>query len=292
MINFEPFFDPAALKPGFRFGEPAEVYFAQPSVNASTLKQPTPLEMLYAMRKEFQRLKYSFQLGSLVHKAILEPNDFDSDRRDDWLIVLKTKSLKTKEAEAAYEANPEKIIATPEMVEKAARAKEAVWKHDQLRWCLEQPGDSEVSATAWHDPTNCWRKARIDWRPKDAGAGWLLDLKTTSSPLAHWSLGSDARRYGYDVQAYHYAGVSQDLGSRITHFALGWIAGPWGEYLSATEAPTMARMTTINRDPEATPSLLSVQPIYDDRLGKFCNAAATGDWEAWEHEQIELGTPF
>ena len=226
MMDFSKFFDPSANKDGFTFGQPSAEYFAQPAINASTLKAPTPLEMLYKLRHEFDPLKYPLMFGSLVHKAILEPDDFDSDKRDSWLIILTTKSLTTKEAKSAHEANPGMVIATPEMVEKAARCKEAAWKHKQLRWCLEQPGNSEVSATAWNEATNCWRKCRIDWLPKDRTCGWILDLKTTMASVGSlWALNGEIRKWGYDISARHYTEIAAQLGHPCAHFAFAWIKG-------------------------------------------------------------------
>ena len=51
-------------------------------------------------------------------------------------------------------------------------------------------------------------------------------------------------------------------------------------------------MTALGREPDEQPSLLSVQPTYDFRIGAFCNAASTGVWDAHENETITLGNAF
>lgn len=289
MERLDRMFDPLASESVY-LESPMENYDALPGINASVLKKPTPLEMLAALEKTEDRLKYAFQFGTLVHMAVLEPDKFETNG-DRWIVRVSTKSLDTKEGRAVFEANTGKVVATAAMIEKAARARDAAWRHLQFRELMEAGVYRELSYQAWDESHGLWRKGLVDFAPKD-DSDWLGDLKTTSISLAEtWRLNREAKDRGYDFSAAHYSWLHNKLAKQdVGTYLLVWLAGPAGEYADASE-PWMCRMTAISRfpdDPKEDFSLSGASTRVTKALQRFIESAQTNEWTAYETERIAL----
>lgn len=286
-MTFDPYFRPDRVAGYFDFSEPE--YRAIAAINASTLKQPTPLQMLHELRSEYKGVKHCFEQGTALHKAVLEPKAFAD--LDSWAIKVTTATL-GKGAEKIKEAHPEMAVVTQAILDKAAFARDAVHEHKQASRILQKPGRAEVSGLAWDEANGVWCKSRVDWLP-DSG-DWHLELKSTSVPVSdEYGLKREIRKRGYDIGARHYAEVHRMItGKLIPTFVFCWVNGPWAAASKPTSAPFIARLTALDREPDSTPSLLTAQPEYDRRLQAFCEAAKSNHWPAFQEEKIAIGSPF
>ena len=179
---------------------PFSEYRSWDAVNASLLKKDTPEEMFKEMqgdRKELTTTQLqNFATGDAVHASILEPHMLES------AIVVKTKTVATKEADEARAANPGKLVLTQEMVDTARWCRDSVMSQKYASWIVRGCEDREISLMANDPETGHPLKSRIDLRPID-GASFIADLKTVST------VDSDAFSralfdFGYILQAALY----------------------------------------------------------------------------------------
>lgn len=264
---------------------PRAEYAELAGLNASVLKQATTLEMLYALQRDFDPMKYERQFGSLLHLAILEPDKFDDLDRSEWLVELKTKTLDTKEGEAALAAHPGKIIATSRMIEKAGRAKDAAYRHKQFAAIMAQAPATEVAYQAWDDAWGGWRKGLVDIVPQSGS--WLGDLKSTAIDLTdRRRIEREARDYGYNFSGAYYADLHEQItGQAVDNYVIVWISGPKGEYADESATPWMCRLQVIPRtavSPE--PCLVEQFPVIRARLESLKAAYRFDEWVAFEDE--------
>ena len=142
--------------------------------------------------------------GSLVHTAILEPDDLAGYLPLDAAKIAGDKA----------EQDGRKVI-PQEWLDKALAMRDAVEAHATARELLyDIPGAVEESAFAEVDGVKC--RARFDRRIPGA----LLDLKSTSAKPGRDSLGRAVLDYGYDLSAAHYLAVADALGLDVQAFAL------------------------------------------------------------------------
>lgn len=268
-------------------------YDSLSGINASVLKQPTTLEMLAAMERQDDRLSYPLQFGSLVHLAILEPNFFESSARASRVVTVSTATLRTKEAKAAFEANPGAILATEAMIAKAQYAKEAAWRHKQFaRLMTSRPVATETAFQVWDDTFGLWRKGLLDVCPTTP-AGWVLDVKTTSKPLNDLNvLDRETKTLGYDFSAAYYADLVHMAHSayQVENFLVLWLNGPSAEGADQNE-PWLARLHVIPRFPNDalpfSPSLTGQLETIARKLSWFRDAMRANSWEAYDDETLE-----
>lgn len=258
-------------------------------INASVLKKPTTLEMLYALQ-EPESLKYAFQFGSLVHLAILEPDKFDGDRTP-WLVQIDTATLKSKAAENAYEANPDKIIASQRMIDKAAKARDAFYAHKQATRIMEQQPQTEVAYQSWNNLHGCWQKGLLDIDPGPEST-WLADLKTTTIDLGlENKLSWEIRDRGYDFSSAYYARLHEARhGVQIENVVLCWITGPTSDSADVNDEPWMCRLQVMPRVPpnKDTVAFAPCFDAIDSQLNALLTAARTDVWTAYEEERLEF----
>lgn len=167
--------------------------------------------------------------GSLVHTAILEPDDLAGYLPLDAAKIAgdnpktgrpydapqMTARYKAAAAEAAQDGR--KVI-PQEWMDRALAMRDAVEAHATARELLfDIPGTVEESAFAEVDGVKC--RARFDRRIPGA----LLDLKSTSAKPGRDSLGRAVLDYGYDLSAAHYLAVADALGLDAEAFALVFV---------------------------------------------------------------------
>lgn len=181
---------------------PFSEYAKLPAVNASLLKNATPLEMQWYLENRDNQTG-AMMKGNVVHHAVLEPHVFATDEWQKYYQVFTaTKTLNSKAAQEAMAADPRTLI-TPEMLEQARYSRDAVWRHKEAARLLEAYGQSEVTAQVWDEDFQCMRKIRIDRLPDDPSLP-LFDLKTTSNGITEAEFRRSIYNYEYDLQLAFY----------------------------------------------------------------------------------------
>lgn len=138
----------------------------------------------------------SMLLGSVVHKLVLEHEDFDNEFAVMPKIDKRTKAGKI-EYEAFLEANTDKDIVDSETYETACKIAESVRNHPIASKLLTN-GKAEQSFFWKRDEIRC--KCRLDWLRND---GIVVDLKTTSDASPE-GFTKSASNFRYYVQAAWY----------------------------------------------------------------------------------------
>ena len=120
----------------------------------------------------------SMRDGSVLHKAILEPDDFLAS----YVMLPSTAKLNTnkgKEVKAQLIAdNPTKEVIKQDIYEKALMMKDAVHAHTLARELLSE-GKAEQSHYFNDGRTGELCKMRTDWRPKASNI--IVDVKRSAS---------------------------------------------------------------------------------------------------------------
>ena len=171
----------------------------------------------------------ALDFGTLVHTAVLEPDDLAGYLPLDAAKIAgdnpKTgrpydapqMTARYKAAVAEAEQDGRRVI-PQEWLDKALAMRDAVEAHPTARELMfDSPGTVEESAFAEIDGVKC--RARFDRRIPGA----LLDLKTTSAKPGGDSLGRAVLDYGYDLSAAHYLTVAEALGLDAQAFALVFV---------------------------------------------------------------------
>jgi hypothetical protein len=218
MIDFQPYFatDHAgtAYAPldGFRgYREiPEPQYHRLPAISATTLKCPTAGHMLDKLTAaevdvyDNAARAEAFTMGRLVHWAALEPHKLRPDNHLAHMVASPTDGLGTKAARATRDANPGKLLVTPDHIRKAVALLDAIQGHPEASHWLSQPGERECSGLIRSG--GVWRKWRADLALRSHRA--IVDVKTTRHCVAgargvrKWI--SECWDMGYWIQAAWY----------------------------------------------------------------------------------------
>jgi hypothetical protein len=238
---------------------------------------------------------FNLTVGTLVHAAILEPHAFDSDKWQSRFQLSPSKGLTSKLALEALAENPHLQLVTPEIIDTARRARDAVWAHDEARYLLEQLGQSEVTVEAWDATYGIMRKCRIDRLPADPAMG-ILDIKTCQelgTRTSHHKLKSTVYSWLYHVQHAHYIDTLALVEKQFR---------PWWSYLWVTKkAPFMARVshcpTPLDTRGMLEPDMMrgdenfyaKGSEVSGESIAEFCLGYLEGDWSAFEREESARG---
>jgi hypothetical protein len=185
-------------------------YRVKEGISASDLKllEISPLHLKH--KDLFQFESPVFDLGSLVHKMVLEPEDVEKE-----FVKLPDFNLRTKagkEDKAKFEEeNFEKTIISPSDWEKAEKmAKNII----AIAGNLIKAGRCEESYFA-EDEYGLIRKCRPDCYIEAMGA--VIDIKTTQSTKP-FDFQKAIYEYRYHYQAYWYLKTLQLLGKKAKQF--------------------------------------------------------------------------
>lgn len=264
----------SAYEPGLSFRRYREIGQDLPilTVNASLLKEPTPLHSKYAMEGK-DGTSDALSLGDAVHKAILEPDAFEQNFDDFYLLWTDTKGLDTKKAVEARILHPDKILLNQEMVDQVRYMRDAVHRHKLAAWLLSQCKERELSGVAPDKDLGIVRKIRVDacngiGIPGESWSDYLVDLKSTRNVP---DFGREIRKFEYDLQAAYYLDAD------------GMITGkPRQGFLFiavANTPPYCARVYTLLPD-----ALEKARIIYKRRLAALAVAYLERSWDAYENE--------
>lgn len=214
-------------------------------------------------------------MGTVFHECVLEPDRFHSDRFHKEWQLSPTRSLVSKAALEALHEDPTRRLITPEIVDRARRISDAVWKHKEAARLLLEEGDSEISLEVWDVELQLMRKCRIDRLPRNRECG-QIDLKKTRKGLSDGEIRSTIRTFGYHIQNSMY----------IDTLAMyeGKQRGPSYMIFATDEPPYLARVVEINLHEPDVSLICDGRGLYADRLARWALAWHEENWEAFENE--------
>ncbi len=192
-------------------------YLGAPGVQSSRLKHilHSPADYLAAANAPFKE-STAQALGTAIHCAILEPDEFDKRYAMQNIdFGAKNKGEGYKRWNEFKSLHTDKIVLGLEDSRRINDTRKAMGKHRGLKQILSS-GNSEVTAINEWDP-KLTLKARTDFLGKD---GILWDVKTTSDPLDDYSLMRTVHKFGYHFQAAHHMTCFRDF-TPVNGF--GWI---------------------------------------------------------------------
>jgi hypothetical protein len=238
------------------------------TVNASLLKEPTPLHAKFSLtnNKESDALS----LGDVVHRAILEPDTFEEDF-DKYYIISPTASLNTKACKDLRILYPDKTIIGKDHPDKVRYIRDAVMRNHLCTQILKDCTDRELTGITPDPDAAIVRKIRVDARPPISAGSFLADLKTARDimPARFYY---DFRRYGYHIQSAFYL----DTDALITG------EGVRNEFFIiavTNEPPYYARVFTV------PPEIIEEgRIIYTRRLAALVQAVAANYFPAFDHQ--------
>jgi hypothetical protein len=228
--------------------------------------------MREAMNGESITPTAAMRLGTLAHKAILEPEAFDS-HFDDFYMWSPTKGLDTKAAIEARMMNPDKILLTPEHVDKIKFMRDAVYRHKLAAYLLQKCNQRELSGVAPDTDLGIVRKIRVDacnglGKPGTSWSDDLVDLKSTRNVP---NFGREIRNFEYDIQAAYYLDTDAMITGKPRQGFL---------FIAVSNIPPYCARV-YNLLPEA---IEKARIIYKRRLAALADSYIHRHWEAYENE--------
>lgn len=214
---------------GLHFDLPEAAYHASPGVSASQLKllRRSPAH-LRAQIDNPEPPTEAMRLGSLYHRAILEPDRLERDyaivpedapeRPKKKLEEYKRKPQpQTLEAFAFWEAfdkaNAGREVISADDMALAVRLADRVRRHPSVKTILREGGRSEVSVYATDPKTGLPLRGRLDWTVGQV----IVDLKSTLDARQDY-FSKIIDRMGYDIQAQFYRRLMALNGVEIDRF--------------------------------------------------------------------------
>lgn len=156
----------------------------------------------------------SINIGTAVHCALLEPNEF---KHRFMLAKVKTKTCKEWHASKAIAIDQGKILLNPdefrtvELISGKARSQPIIQK-------ILDGARTEVTAVAKVE--GIWCKARADiLKMQDDGTAIIYDVKTTSKQLDQFKKFA-IYDYGYDISAAYYQMIFRACNVPVKFFRL------------------------------------------------------------------------
>lgn len=238
-----------------------------------------PADLIWYKKSEVQADKISsFNFGSAVHSAILEPHLYYEQ-----IFVSELKGKETQGFIKDVKENPGKIVITRDEYHKIQTMVDSAMLHPSFLEYMELKGDCEVSVFAKDKIRNVLLKCRPD---KDAyeSTGCLIDLKTTAD-LDSWRSEkgwlNPLIKFNYGLQACHYLNTySHHCGKQVNDFIF----------------LVMSKTISMGRYPvgvfEITRGELEACGIwrqYEDNLDVYTNCLKTGNWRHTEKFRLFSG---
>lgn len=258
------------LQTGYVHGMKSHVYRAAPGMNASALAGAKTAIRIRQGFLEDSGQTVSKNLGTALHKAILEPDLFDMEGGvSEFFQFSPTKTFDSKGALAAIAAHPDKPLITPEMLDTARFMRDAIFACPEADDKLRVKAQRELAGFAWDEENRCMRKTLQDLYPEDAN--YYLDIKTCESvdETDYWL---NCWKWGNDMKAAYYA----DTDSMIT----GKPPRPLFFHIAVTKEPPFE--VRVFELAGTSPSMLEEgRRKYQIRLHDFFHAARTKTWDSF-----------
>lgn len=210
-MTFNPLKPEAGLYPDLSNSD----YHRSNAVSSSTISQALKsIALIEWQRKcpiDEDKVK-SLNLGTAVHAAILEPEEYSKN-----YVVMPQLNLRTKDGKAAKalfeEENADKIVLTSDEAKKIELMKASVMAHPDAGSLFHLPDGKAEQSIFWKDiETGLMCRFRPDFMSVDHQV--IVDLKTTADiDKFHFS----ASDYGYHrQQAFYQEGFLQHFGCEAT----------------------------------------------------------------------------
>ena len=198
--------------------------------------------------------------GSAFHKAVLEPEGFDSE-----FAVMPCGDKRTKAGKEAYEAFEEtagnKTIITQEAWETMEGMRQSILENKYARTLLD--GEVETSYYWTDELTKTACKARPDVVKRLKNTGVITDLKSCARADTD-SFMRECIRYGYDLQAAMYK-EAVELESGIPHVFV---------FIAVEKTPPY--MINIMQADELM--IKRGQELFREYIGMYAECEKTGNW--------------
>lgn len=219
-------------------------------------------------------------LGSAVHCAILEPDEFKKR-----FVVMPSFDKRTKEGKAKYEAFmfdlnlksiQNKCTITPieqDVYDTCARMQDAVYNHPMASQLLLQDGKIEQRYDFENEMTGAKCKIKPDKFLHNSGI--CLDVKTTEDASPQ-SFGKSVANYRYDKQASFYMDGLNSIGHKCDAFI----------FICVEKTPPYAVACYY-----ATPSMIDIgRNTYISNLFTYMECLESGKWLGYSQkiEPVEL----
>ncbi len=275
------------IAPGLYEGMSEQDYFAIDAINNSLLSHmsPTPLHCLEYMQADEDEPTPAKLFGKMLHKAVLELDDFDN------FYIQRPADLKKPTPRQIDAANPsastvkqvrawnsfledvgDRTIITPDDY-KAAETIRARFGGSEIAGTLLTDSRKEV-VIVWEDPEfGCLMKIRIDIL-KDA---IICDVKTTRN-AEYNAFRRDVANYGYHRQHAVYSDGYE------AHFG----ESPEGFIILAVENVPPYACVSYMLD-EAGSEIGRAE--YRARLKKFLKCREADEWPGYPDEVMDLSLP-
>lgn len=207
-------------------------------------------------------------LGTAVHAAILEPNEFDSK----YKVVEGRRNRNDVKEQIAFWISQGATVIKPEHYEAAVRLRDKVYSHEVIGPLLSG-GVKEHSVL-----TTCRLSgAPIKCRPDhfNESAGVALDLKTFDD-LSDKAIDSQIRRMKYHLQALHYLNTLSSYLQRDIRL--------FGNIFLEPQDPWSVRFVGIE---EASLEKAAIDFQYVDNLRRFKECLEADEWPGYSNEPYQ-----
>lgn len=245
---------------------PAEEYFSRPALNASTLKAFAKVPALAHVAREETA---AMTLGSLVHCAILEPEELNARYLPTDLDRRGTKAWAEAEANAAGR----ELVKLADW-DTALRMRDSVWANPAAAELLT--GALTEQSVFWDDAdTGLPCKARAD--AVNPRLSVLVDVKTAVDASPREFARSFAK-FGYGLQDTHYR----------QGFAAAGMAVDTMVFLAVEKsAPFLVGLYELNADQLA---------VYTERhqmlVARYAECVKAGEWPGYDQAIQTLELPW
>lgn len=218
------------LKTGFHY-LPESVYHGLNACSNSRLSilKKSPAHLFHSLKHQLEATA-AMKLGTLIHKAVLEPEAF----RNSYVVIPDlTEGILTKDGKPASnpkntseykerfsnfaKANIGKEFISQDDFDTAMAIQQKLYNHPRIGLLLSEISQTELSALWQCSETGLLCKARIDGDSSDLEA--VIDLKTTSDASPAGFEPSIAN-FGYHRQAAMYLDAMRELGRTRTDYII------------------------------------------------------------------------
>lgn len=279
-------------RPGLYLGVPFDSYLHSIlAMNHSTLKHArrTPAHLKHQIRCPDEKTSKAMELGTLVHKAVLEPDEFEAHAIEmpDFGDMRSSKRRTERDEWVEHEKHqdPHTIIVPNGEMDVVQRMRDKAMANTDIRQIIDHRGFAEATMV-WHEMVDdqvisC--KGRID---KYIPGLAFVDLKTTQN-ADHVMFERDAWKFGYFTAAAFYCKGLRALGEDLPS-AYPPDSDETGFLIIAIEntPPYETRLFSIGRE-----SLMVSMSIVDEWLATYARGIRTGEWPGYPEGPCSLHIP-
>lgn len=245
-------------------------YHSLPALSFSSYKEffKSPAHYQAYINKPYTKATDSQDLGTLVHKAILEPDDFELLVQ---VVEGNRNATRVKQEIEALEAAGCMVV-KPAHREAALRARDAIYSHPIIKDLLFG-GIAEGSIVTTDAETGAPIKCRPDYFIQAASV--ILDLKTFDD-LTDRSVERQIVKQRYQLQGLHYLNVCSNFLKKPIRL--------FGNIFIETEPPYGVRLVTIS---DASLEKAAEQFKYKETLAKFKACLDSNEWPNYPIEPYD-----